>query len=106
MLYLLIFLSIAIIVYYCNDYIKRLDLKRNGIKTIGAIIYNKEISPRSMYRLGGNINSPTIRFITINGEEIIGQPILGFVSQHEVMVPSQVFIIYDRKEPGRFMIAS
>jgi hypothetical protein len=104
--YILIFLIIAILAYYCYDYIERVDLKYNGVRAVGTIIHNEESFSKSMYRLGGNINNPTIKFVTADGKEIIGKPIIGFVSQHEVTVPSQISIIYDPKNPHKFMIPS
>lgn len=106
LLYILIFLILVLLVYWSNNYFKRADLRRNGIRTVGTIIHNEESFQTSKYRLGGNINNPTIKFITTDGKEIIGKPIIGFVSQHEVVVPSQVSIIYDVKKPYKFMIPS
>src|SRR5689334_2076274 len=106
MIYWLILLVLALLACYSYDYIKQVELKYHGSKTIGTIIHNKEMAARSMYRLGGNINIPTIQFVTADGKEIIGEPILGFVTQHEILVPSPIGIIYDRKRPSRFMIAS
>lgn len=106
MIYLLILFVLALLFYWCYDYLERIELKHHGIKTIGTIVQNKEMAAKSMYRLGGNINMPTIQFKTTEGKEIIGQPIIGFVTQHEVVVPSSIRIIYDKKKPNRFMIAS
>ena len=80
------------------------EVKRNGVRVLGTIIHNTESGAKSFYRLGGNINTPTIKFVTERGQEIIGEPIAGFISQHEVIVPSTIYIIYDSRNPERFCI--
>lgn len=95
---------IGLVIYFFLGKDTEHALKQHGIRTTGIIIYNKESASKSMYRLGGNINHPTIKFITETGEEVVGQPISGFISQYEVLVPSQVKIIYDKRVPKRFCI--
>jgi hypothetical protein len=73
------------------------------VKTEGTIIENKE-QQRWRDQLGGNINSPTIKFYTLDGQEIIGEPVTSFVSQFEVEVPSSINIIYNSKNPHQFYI--
>jgi hypothetical protein len=103
--YLLFIPFILIAIYYYLDQDNEIQrIKRNGVSVVGTIIHNKESGAKSMYRLGGNINDPTIKFFTEDGEEIIGNPIVGFISQQEVAVPSNVNVIYDRKDPKRFCI--
>jgi hypothetical protein len=104
--YVFIIVLVATLAYSCYGYFERMELKHNGVKVVGTIVHNTDGSPNNMYRLGGNINNPTIRFITAEGKVITGKPILGFISQHEVVVPSEILIIYDRKKPSRFMIVS
>ena len=79
-------------------------IKRNGVRVIGTVIKNKEFKSDDFYRLGGNLNDPTVRFITKDGGEIIGKPILGFTSQKEILTPFSVYIIYDSRNPQRFYI--
>jgi hypothetical protein len=88
-----------------RDRIKYNQLKRRGIKVSGTVIANSDKSPsREVYRLGGNINQPTVKFVTQGGHEIIGSPVLGFVTQHEVITPLRVTVFYDAKKPKRFCI--
>ena len=56
------------------------------------------------FQLGSNINNPTIKFTTSEGREIVGDPIVGFISQFEVVVPSQINIIYNSKNPKQFCL--
>ena len=85
--------------------IRTRNIKRNGVRTRGVIIANREKqNPRSDNQLGGNINTPTIRFTTLDGEEITGVPVVGFTSQHEVRVPSSIDIVYHAKNPKQFYI--
>jgi hypothetical protein len=79
-------------------------IKRNGVRTLGVIVFSEESNSNSMFRLGGNINNPVIKFITEDGREIIGKPISGFISQHEVFVMDKITIIYDRKNPNKFCV--
>lgn len=103
--YVLIFIVISVCIisyYFTND--KIAELKRDGIRTMATIIENHETNPKSMYRLGGNINTPTVRFFTTDGREIIGKPVLGFITQFEVTVPMHIDIIYDPADPDIFCI--
>lgn len=81
-------------------------IKRSGIKTQGVIIENneKQRSQRVSEQLGGNINEPVVRFTIDDGSEIVGSPVTGFISQHEVQVPSYIDIIYDPNNPSLFII--
>ena len=80
------------------------NLEKNGIRVHGVVIKNSEYNPRDSNRLGGNINEPLVRFYTENGEEIIGQPIIGFISQTQIDPPYDVYVIYDKKDPKRFLL--
>lgn len=93
---------IVFILIYHSDKLR--GFKENGIRSTGTIIDNGESGAESDYRLGGNINNPTIKFVTESGEEIIGKPVTGFISQHEIIVPSSIDIIYDAPNPQRFSI--
>ena len=97
-------LLIYLIYYSFLEQTQTKEIKRNGIRTVGTIILNRESGAKSFYRLGGNINHPTIKFITAEGKEVIGEPIAAFISQHEVVVPSTIYIIYDLRNPERFCI--
>ncbi len=105
MFYAVILLILALVIYLVLESTERDSLKQYGITVVGTIIENRERGPDSMYRLGGNVNYPTIQFTTAEGKEIIGQPMLGFISQHEIVVPSYISIIYDPESPHRFMVA-
>lgn len=103
--YLLIFLVITAVVISLFSQQNDVELvKKYGTRTTGIIIENSEMNPRSLYRLGGNINYPIIQFTTSEGKEITGKPIMGFVTQHEVAVPSYINIIYDPGNPEKFCI--
>ncbi len=80
--------------------------KKRGIKVCGVIIENKELAggQNDGNRLGGNINTPTVLFHTLEGLKIIGEPVEGFVTQHEVVPPVKVHVIYDKDDPRRFCI--
>lgn len=104
MIYIFIALIVVVAIYfvlYQRLRIKR--IKRNGIRVVGTIIQNME-PQGSRFQLGGNINSPTVSYFTTEGQEIIGRPVVGFVTQHEVVVPSQVHIIYNSKNPEQFYL--
>jgi hypothetical protein len=105
MLYFVLVVVVVIGIYYYREKAKELTLKKNGIKVEGIIIDNVESSPNSRFRLGGNINNPTVKFFTEDGDEIVGRPIVGFISQYQVVVPSQITVIYDRKNPQKFYLA-
>jgi hypothetical protein len=102
-LYIFLFVLAIGLYTYLNQKTKTNSIKQNGIRTVGTIIQNKETQNR-LDQLGGNINEPTIKFITKDGQEIIGKPVVGFTSQHEVMVPGKVSIIYDSKNPQKFFL--
>lgn len=104
LLCLLLIATIAVGIYYYWEYRKQANLRKHGIKVAGTIIRNKESSPNSKYRLGGNINYPTIKFVAVDGVEVIGKPIIGFTSQHEVVVPSQVFVVYEKSDPRKVCV--
>jgi hypothetical protein len=100
------FCFLIFIVWYHGRIARR--IKRNGIKARGVIIKNHESTKRPFSNtsrgLGGNLNYPVIRFTIEDGSEVTGKPVTGFVSQHEVQVPSYINIIYDPKEPTKFII--
>src|ERR1043165_7262569 len=107
MTYLFFTAIVVFVIYYYLDQRGKINtIKYNGVKVVGTIIQNTENSngQDGFGRLGGNINEPTIKFITKDGQEIIGKPVVRFVSQHEVVVPSKVYIIYDAKDPQKFFI--
>ena len=88
------------------DKLKYNRLKKSGIKVPGTIIANKEKRSvdNDMYRMGGNINNPTVRFSTPAGTEVIGTPVIGFVTQNEVHPPINVMVYYDANRPETFCI--
>jgi hypothetical protein len=104
--YIIIFLVIVLGTWLgLRDRLKYNQLKRRGIKVAGTIIANGDKGPsREVYRLGGNVNQPTVRFLTQEGQEIIGYPVLGFVIQHQVITPLRVTVFYDAKQPNKFCI--
>jgi hypothetical protein len=104
MFYAVILLILALVIYFVLESAERDSLKQYGITVVGIIIENEERGADSMYRLGGNVNYPTIQFKTVEGKKVIGQPMLGFTSQHEVVVPSYISIIYDPESPYKFMV--
>jgi len=99
---------IIIIVFGLYFYFSRKSqteaLKRDGIETKGIIIRNNENGGREYYRLGGNFNTPTIQFVTNEGKEIIGEPLVGFTTQYEIVIPSEIDIIYDPQNPENFCV--
>jgi hypothetical protein len=88
------------------DRLKYNRLKKSGLKVPGVIIANREkrSANNDMYRLGGNINYPTVKFVTQDGQEISGAPVLGFVTQYEVIPPLSVTVFYDPIQPNSFCI--
>lgn len=105
--YLLIFFVIAGFFYLgWTDKRKHNRLKKNGTKVYGTIISNLEYNDGGLnfYQLGGNINTPIVKFLTQDGKEITGSPVLGFITQHEVTPPIQVIVFYDTKQPEKFCI--
>jgi hypothetical protein len=105
--YLLIFLLVAGIGWIAfADRYRYNFLKKTGIKVSGVIIANKEHQSmdNDSYRLGGNINSPTVKFRTQNGSEIIGSPVIGFVTQYEVIPPLKCIVFYDQRDPDKFCV--
>jgi hypothetical protein len=102
--YILIFVALVGLLTYFNQRNRIHSIKRNGVKTTGVIVTNKEFNPDSARRLGGNINDPTIKFATLDGQIIIGKPIVGFISQDEVAVPTEVNIVYNSRNPKQFYI--
>lgn len=103
MLYIFLFVLVIGLYTYFNQKTKIDSIKKNGVRVMGTIIQNEETQGRRR-QLGGNINDPTVTFITKDGLEIVGKPVVGFTSQHEVIVPSRVYIIYDSKEPQKFFL--
>ena len=104
-LYIFILVSlIPVIFYVIKEKGKIRKVKKNGVRTTGVIVCNEETNSNSSYRLGGNINNPIIKFVTEDGFEVTGKPIIGFVSQHEVSVADKIVIVYDRKNPKNFFV--
>lgn len=104
MIYILIFVALLGIITYLNQKKNINTIKRNGIKTTGVIIENKESGADSARRLGGNFNEPVVRFTTNDGHVITGKPVVGFTSQYEVAVPHMVNIVYNAENPKEFYI--
>src|SRR5215204_4412446 len=102
MLYIFLFVLALGLYTYFNQKKTIGSIKKNGVRVVGTIIQNND--RHGNYQLGGNINSPTIRFVTEEGKEIIGKPVVGFTSQYEVAVPSHVNIIYDSRNPKQFYL--
>jgi hypothetical protein len=103
--YLLVLVFIAWLLWLSlKERSKDIWLKKNGVRVSGIIIENKEEMAESYWRLGGNINQPTVKFITRDGREIIGTPILGFITQHEVAPPIWVTVFYDPNHPEKFTV--
>ena len=107
--YLVVLIVIAGIVWFALDEKFRANqIKRNGIKVRGIIVANKEFTGAykddDPFQLGGLINEPTVKFITKEGKVIIGSPEIGFVSQHKIVPPVKVIVIYDPKQPEKFCI--
>lgn len=101
------FLAIFLSIYFSRKGKSEIDaIKREGLSADGIIIQNTEVSPRKLYRLGGNINRPVIQFRTQDGQEIIGQSVNGLITQYEVVVPSMVGIMYRPEDPKIFYIVS
>lgn len=86
------------------------ELKTIGIKVPGHIIYNEERGGADQSRRndspqpGGNINHPTVHFITKDGREIIGKPALEYISNREIKEVMNIMVMYDPKNPYRFII--
>jgi hypothetical protein len=102
--YILIFAILLGVWVGFKDRIKYNLLKRRGVKVAGIIISNSDGGGSERFRLGGNINHPTVKFVTKEGQAIIGSPVLGFITQYEVITPLRVIVFYDVKQPGRFCI--
>ena len=103
--YLLLLFVAFVAIYLLTD--KKTEIRSiriEGIRVEGTIIENHDGPGNAPFRLGGNLNGPTIQFFTLDGHEVIGQPLIGFISQDEVAVPSSVYIIYSRKNPEKFCI--
>jgi hypothetical protein len=109
LLYVFIFVFFAFFIFLIG-YQRKVSgrIRKYGIKTQGVIIKNYESTEKRMPNvggtLGGNINYPVIRFTIEDGSEITGEPFTGFISQHEVQVPSYINIIYNGKQPAEFII--
>ena len=105
MIYTIILIAIAIaaVYFFIKQQATINSIKRNGIKVKGIIVENSE-KQGSMFQLGGNINAPTVKFITNDGQEIIGKPVMGFVSQTEILVPSYINVVYHSRNPRKFLV--
>lgn len=90
--------------FYFDNKRRHQWIKKHGIIVRGTIIKNEERHPFRQERLGGNINNPTIKFMTKEGATVTGQPISGFTSQREIPVPSSISVIYDVRNPKRFCV--
>ncbi|RYY84108.1 MAG: hypothetical protein EOO15_20085 [Chitinophagaceae bacterium] len=81
-------------------------LKRRGVSVPGTIVANdvRSSAGNDRYRMDGNLNEPTVTFLTNDGREITGKPIVGFVTQYRLSPPIPVIVVYDLKNPERFTI--
>lgn len=107
MLYLFIlFFLVPLVCFSLIEHNQVKALKKKGVRLPGVIVANEESSKTmdEFSRLGGNINTPTVRFVTKDGHIITGEPIQGFVTQHEVVPPVRVLVIYEAKDPQRFCL--
>lgn len=102
--YLIILVIVVFLLTGLSGRLKYIRLKRNGIKTVGIIVSNHEGSSNSKYRLGGNINTPVVKFITKDGREIFGSPVIGFITQYEIIPLVSVNVFYDPRQPEIFCI--
>jgi hypothetical protein len=91
------------LVMYFSQKARADDIKANGVRIIGTMIQNSESNPNSYYRLGGNINTPVLSFVTKDGVQITGRVTNTFVTQFEITVPCSVYIIYNEKNPEKFL---
>ena len=101
-----LFIIVVAFIFYMYKSDQIAAIKRDGVRVAGTIIHNSDGAPNSQFRLGGNINNATITFFTKEGKEITGSPVNAFITQYEVIVPSEVYIIYDTKNPERFFVES
>lgn len=97
--------------YNCCFFIGRITrqveiypIKKKWDKAVGIIASNHEGSSNSRYRLGGNINTPVLKFITKDGREIFGSPVIGFITQYEIIPLVSVNVFYDPRQPEIFCI--
>jgi hypothetical protein len=105
--FLVVFSLIGILVGLALLKRYRVDLlKRKGISVSGTIVANNvsKSAGNDRYRMNGNLNEPTVTFLTIDGREITGKPILGFVTLYEINPPVPVIVVYDPRNPERFTI--
>jgi hypothetical protein len=89
--------------------IKMRSIEKKGIRVVGTIIENREsgdgrIGRTDNGKFGANINMPTIKFTTLDGKEIVGQPVIEFASEFELPVPSEIYIKYTPENPGEFCV--
>ena len=83
---------------------QRNALKRHGIRVTGTVIELTETASARNDGPGGIIYSPVVRFTTIEGVEITGRPVTGFVSQVEINTSFNVTVYYNPKKPLHFHI--
>ena len=105
MIYLpFLFIILLGIISYINQKAELNDIKENGERVMGLLIKNGETGqPNSMFRLGGNINTPVLSFVTVNGDQITGKAANSFTTQFKIPAPCNVFIIYDKRDPTKFL---
>ena len=63
-----------LVLWYFEKGNKVAEIKQNGVRVTGTTIENYQGRIRRMDQLGGNVNRPTVRFFTENGEEVSGSP--------------------------------
>jgi hypothetical protein len=102
--YLFFIIAFLLIVYAFYERNKLSKIKKKGIKLTGVILSNYETNANDSMRLGGNINTPTIQYFTVEGQEMIGQPVVGFISQQEIVEGNSIDIICDPDDPKRFTV--
>jgi hypothetical protein len=92
---------IAITALLFANKFKAYRLKRKGLRVPGIIIENYDTYEGDNM---GIINDPVVRFTTLDGKDIVGRPLLGFVTRNELTLPSNIFVIYDPKDPKSFCL--
>ncbi|GAA4319236.1 DUF3592 domain-containing protein [Flaviaesturariibacter amylovorans] len=105
--FIVIFSLIGVLIGYALFERSKPDrLKRRGVSVPGTIVANyvSTSAGNDRYRMAGNLNEPTVTFITNDGREITGKPIVGFVTLYKLSPPVPVIVVYDPKNPNRFTI--
>ena len=96
----LLLLSVITALLLANKF-KAKKLRRRGIKVPGIIIENFDTHGGGFTDI---INDPVVCFTTLDGKDIVGRPVLGFVTRDEVNLPTNVSVIYDPKNPQSFCL--